>query len=102
MPTSEADVRNFRCVEHNRAARHGAGMSAKTIYGVQPYWHDGRRLARGLPEQFRSRDEADKAAERLYMNHAGVLIYSVTGNPEFDTWGEPRVLWTIGYCHREP
>jgi hypothetical protein len=77
-------------------------MSLKTIYGVQPYWHDGRRLARGVPQQFRSRQEADRAAERLYENHAGVLIYSVTGNPEYDAWGEPCVLSTLGSCHREP
>ena len=68
----------------------------KTIYGAWPYWQDGRRLVSGTPEQYRTRPEAERAAERLYENHAGVVIYSVTGCPEFDTWGDPRTLSVIG------
>lgn len=72
-------------------------MGIKTIYGVQPYWFDGRRLARGTPEQYRTQAEAERAAGKLYRNHAGVLIFSVSGEPEYDAWGEPRPIRAIGY-----
>lgn len=71
-------------------------MGLKTYYGVQPFWHDGRRLARGDLQQFRTEVEATRAAERLYDNHAGVLVYSVTGDPDYDAWQEPRTIATLG------
>lgn len=76
-------------------------MGKKTIYGVQPYWFDGRRLARGLPAQFRTLAEAERMAGKLYETHAGVVIYAVTGCPEFDTWGDPRPIRSIGFVQRD-
>ena len=76
-------------------------MGKKTIYGVQPYWFDGRRLARGLPVQVHTKKQAHREAARLYGNHAGVTIFAVSGYPEFDTWDEPRPVWSKGYVQRE-
>jgi hypothetical protein len=71
-------------------------MGLKTVFLVQPYWFDGRRLARGPVEQYRTLAEARRAAERLYLNHAGVEVFSVSGNPEFDAWRDPEVVWAVG------
>lgn len=65
-------------------------MGLKTVYCVQPYWRDGSKLAHGELSQFRTEKEARKAARRAYDHHAGVLIYSVRGCPEFDAWRDPR------------
>lgn len=72
-------------------------MALKTIYLMQPYWWDGRRLAHGDPQQFRCKKEAQRSAAKAYEHHAGVTIFAITGSPEFDSWGEPRAIETIGH-----
>jgi hypothetical protein len=68
-----------------------------TIYCVEPYWWDGRRLARSDVQRFRTREEAEREARRAYAHHAGVSVYSISGWPDSDAWESPRVLNTIGY-----
>lgn len=73
-------------------------MSGKvTIYCVQPYWWDGRRLARSEVRQFRTLEEAARDAEKAYERHAGVSVYAVSGWPEQEAWDDPRVVSTTGY-----
>lgn len=71
-------------------------MREQTIYCVQPYWRDGMKLAHGDLRQFRTEGEARRAAERAYRRNAGVVVYSVTGSPEFDAWRQPRKVMSIG------
>ena len=73
-------------------------MSGKvTIYCVQPYWWDGRKLARSEVRQFKTQTEAERDAERAYERHAGVSIYAVSGWPEHEAWDEPRLVNAIGH-----
>lgn len=72
-------------------------MSGKvTIYCVQPYWWDGRKLAHGSPEQYRTREEAKRVAKKLYAWHAGVAVYAVCGWPEYEAWDEPTLVDSVG------
>lgn len=75
----------------------GGEMSEQvTIYCVQPFWWNGRQLARAEPSQFRTLDEAQRAAKLAYERHAGVAILSITGSPEFDAWNAPQQVGAIG------
>lgn len=71
-------------------------MPCVTIYCVQPYWNDGRRLARGLPEQFTCRRKAVRAGRRAARRNCGAVVFSVRGDPEIEAWGEPRVISALG------
>jgi hypothetical protein len=67
-------------------------MPRTTIYCVQPYWQDRRKLAQGRLRQFRSESAAIKAGEAAGRANAGAVVYSVNGDPEFDVWSEPRLI----------
>ena len=67
-----------------------------TVFRVQPYWRNGRRLEPSRPEEFLAEREARRAAERLFRSCAGVAIYAVQGEPEFDYWAEPIVIARLG------
>lgn len=72
-------------------------MSVKTVYCVQPFWRSGKRLVRAEMRQFKQEDEARRAGERFYKNHAGVMVYSMEGDPEYeDSWGQLKVVATFG------
>lgn len=71
-------------------------MPDTTVYCVQTYWRDRRRLNMGDLRQFMKEDEARSAGERSALRQDGVIVYALTGEPEFDYWGEPRVLATYG------
>lgn len=63
-----------------------------TIYCVQSFWRDGRKLAQGELRQFKKEPDAMRVGESLARRNAGSIVYSVTGNAEFDDWSEPRLL----------
>lgn len=71
-------------------------MSRVTIYVMQPYWQAPKRLAAGTPMQFRDAAAARRAGERALRRNAGVVVYSVTGSPEFEIWSEPHVIARLG------
>lgn len=71
-------------------------MPKTTIYCVQPFWKDGRKLARGPLKQFKKEEEARAAGEVAAKRNAGVLVFSVAGSPEADVWDEPIVILKRG------
>lgn len=71
-------------------------MPAMTVYCVQPFWHDGRRLAHGTLRQFSREGEARKVGEATARRVGGALVYAVDGDPEFESWSKPRLLASIG------
>lgn len=72
-------------------------MSGKvTIYCVQPYWWDGRKLALSEVRRFRTLDEAEREAGKAYARHAGVAVYSVSGWPDYDAWEDPKLVNSVG------
>lgn len=75
-------------------------MSKVTVYVMQPYWQAAKRLTAGTPRQFETREEAERAGERAARVQAGALVYSLTGEPEFEAWSEPEVLARLGSVPR--
>lgn len=71
-------------------------MKAITVYCVQPFWQSGRRLAQGDLRQTDNQDRAWEMARSAARRNAGVILYSVTGNPEYDDWSEPTILARLG------
>ena len=71
-------------------------MADMTIYCVQTYWKDWRRLNTGDLRQFKEEIKAKAHAERASRRQDGVILYAVDGDPLLDFWGEPRVLATYG------
>lgn len=69
---------------------------ATTVYCVQAFWHDGRKLAKGRLRQFLDEDLARQAGRAASGAHAGVVVFRVRGEPEFETWSEPEVLDAYG------
>jgi hypothetical protein len=67
-----------------------------TVYCVQSFWRDRHKLSAGRLRQYRDRDVALTAARALRVRDAGVVVFSVRGNPEADYWEEPRLLATFG------
>ncbi|MDO8912330.1 MAG: hypothetical protein Q8N10_03470 [Phenylobacterium sp.] len=71
-------------------------MASVTIYCVQPYWTDGRKLAHGSLRQFKRRSDAIRAGETAARRNAGAIVYVVEGDPEFESWSRPRLLAAHG------
>jgi len=72
-------------------------MAMTTIYCMQPFWRAGpSKLARGDMRQFLCETAAVMAGEAASRCQAGALVYSVTGNPDFDYWTAPRFVAAIG------
>lgn len=67
-----------------------------TIYCVQAYWFDGRKPAHGALKECATEERALALGRRLSRRHYGVMVFSVTGNPEADYWRSPKVLKTYG------
>lgn len=71
-------------------------MASVTIYCVQSYWKDRRRLNTGDLRQFKDEAKARSHGERASRRQDGVLVYSLSGDPELDWWGKPTVLASYG------
>lgn len=71
-------------------------MALVTIYCVQPFWNDGRKLAHCTLQQFTDRAAAMRAGERAAWRGAGAVVYSLEGDPEREDWGRPQFLARLG------
>lgn len=71
-------------------------MTSVTIYCVQPFWNDRSKLAHGTLRQFSQRDKALRAGEAAARQVGGAIVYSVEGDPLFETWAPPRLIATHG------
>jgi hypothetical protein len=71
-------------------------MARKTIYCVQPYRREGKKLVGGDLRQFKTEADARRVGEGTANRAAGVIVYEIEGDAEFDDWGEPRMLAVYG------
>ena len=71
-------------------------MARQTIYCVQPYWSDGRKLSQGLLRQFAHEAQALRAGQSAARQVGGAIVYCVAGDPEFEDWDRPRSIAVFG------
>lgn len=71
-------------------------MALRTVFCVQTFMKKGRVLTPGPLRQFGTGQEALQSGESLKDRSAGVVVYSVEGEPAFDYWSEPKVLASHG------
>ena len=71
-------------------------MNSVTEYCVQRFLKRGRELRKGDLRQFRSETTARNAAKVASYQSTGVVVYALTGHPEFETWGEPTLIAQLG------
>jgi hypothetical protein len=71
-------------------------MAEKTVFCVQAYGLSGARPVRGKLSQYGTASEAMAEGAAQSIRHAGVLVFSVRGEPDFGSWDEPRVLARYG------
>ena len=67
-----------------------------TLYYMQGFRQKGRKLEPDQPQQYKSREAAISAAERVAPSRAGVWAYSADVDVEADTYDEPQVLFKAG------
>ena len=68
----------------------------QSIYCVQTYWRQGRRMEPGQLRQFAGEADARQVGKSLAVRMPGVLVYAITGEPEADFWDEPRLIARYG------
>lgn len=73
---------------------------ATTVYCVETFWRNGRKLERGQLRQFAEPQLAEAVGRELGARMPGVLVYSVTGEPDADYWGEPEEIARYGDAPR--
>lgn len=66
-------------------------MARVTVFGVQAYTGRGE-LRRGALREYQDRDEALAVGELLAAHVPAVIVFRVTGEPDFDAWEEPQVI----------
>lgn len=72
-------------------------MARTTVYCVQPFWRAGpTKLARGDLRQFMKEDQARRAGEAAARRMGGAIVYSVTGEPDYEQWDAPKLVVSIG------
>lgn len=71
-------------------------MALRTVFCVITYGKKARKLEKGPLRQYGSEPDAVAAAEELARRVAGVVAFSVRGDPTFDFWEEPVVIKTWG------
>ena len=71
-------------------------MARVTFFTVQTVERRGKRLVTGQPRQFKTAAEALRNGERQSASSLGVVVLQIEGGPEFEDWGEPKVLATHG------
>jgi hypothetical protein len=67
-----------------------------TVFCVQPFWKRGDGLVQGDLRQFRSETLARNAGAVASHHASGVVVYQLSGEPEFDTWSEPKIIARYG------
>lgn len=71
-------------------------MSVLTIYCVQTFAGKGGYQVRARLHQFGSEHEARELGAVLGRKGKGVMVFRVSGEPDFDWWDEPVVLERYG------
>ena len=71
-------------------------MARTTIYCVQPFVQKGKKLVQGDLRQFKTEADARRVGENMAGRAVGVIVYEIEGDPEFEDWGEPKMLATHG------
>lgn len=71
-------------------------MDRTTIYCAQPFWHRQGRLMPGIVHEFCTEERALEGGEILSASADGVAVFSLSGEPALDLWGEPVMLATYG------
>lgn len=69
---------------------------AETSHFVQTFKKQGRRLIGGQPQQCKTPDQARVKGLRASDTAIGVVVYSITGEPEFGEFDAPVVLASYG------
>ena len=71
----------------------------QTTFLVQAFnISQGARLKANAPIACSSSEGARRTAERLALNNAGVIAFSMTSDPETGDYdGEPMVFWLLSY-----
>ena len=67
-------------------------MGIRTIYCVQTFAGARGRQEKGRLTQFAAETDALELAGAMRDRVAGLIVYRVSGEPEFDWWDEPVVL----------
>lgn len=71
-------------------------MPEKTIYLAQTFhWINGR-LEAGEPIQFMRLDDAKAAGEVMSELSPGAAVYSLSGEPAADLWGDAEIVSAFG------
>lgn len=74
---------------------------AETSHFVQTFKKQGRRLIGGQPEMCKTPDQARMRGLRASDHSIGVVVFSVTGEPEFGEFEPPVVLARYGEIPQE-
>ncbi|MDB5552812.1 MAG: hypothetical protein JWL86_2796 [Rhizobium sp.] len=69
---------------------------AETAHFVQTFKKQGKRLVASQPQPFKTPDQARLRGLRAADSAAGVVVFSVTGEPEFGEFDAPVVLARYG------
>lgn len=67
-------------------------MTVRTVYCVQSYGGAPGHLVAGKLRQFGTSTEALEMGKELSARAPGVLVFEVSGEPDFDSWEEPKIL----------
>ncbi len=76
--------------------REEARRSVVTVYCVLSFWRDRHKLAAGRFQQFARLEPALKAGRAQAHRSPGVVVFSVSGCAELDSWSAPHVLAVHG------
>lgn len=68
----------------------------QTDHFVQTFRRQGKKLVASRPERCRDEIQAKKRGQKAAEYVAGVLVFSVTGEPEFNEYEPPVVLARYG------
>lgn len=71
-------------------------MSAVTVYCVETFGPSGRRIDPRQVAQYGDAGEARAQGRLSARRRAGVLVYSVSGDPVADIWQEPQIIARYG------
>lgn len=75
-------------------------MARRTVFCVQTYGRKDGRLVGTQRHEFTSATEAEDLGRRLAVTAAGVVVFSVEGDPEAEAWDEPEIFAVHGEAPR--
>ena len=75
-------------------------MARKMVYCVQGFIRAGRELTPRAQRHYDSEEAAIVDARRLSERVAGVLVFSIEGDPKHDLWSEPTLIRKYGSVPR--